>query len=153
MMTTVVKYLTNYHAVFTPNTHRCCWLLDIQSPLYPLHRHTVARAQRGPVQPWRISNKILHRMSVNCLCPIRRRRLCPDQSVKQCPGQHEPTQPLEQSSCPQLDAAPKIPLHAGFSRIMGFLNKPRPNSECIYEGRGDQGEDQVEDESEVGFET
>jgi hypothetical protein len=77
----------------------------------------------------------------------------PLQAVKQCPRQHKAAQPLKQAPSPELHAVPKVPVHARVPLGLGFLNNPRSNSECIYERGCDQGENQIEEEAWIRFET
>lgn len=78
-----------------------------------------------------------------------------NQTVEQCPREHEPRQTLYQPTRPQLECAQEISAHsvavrdsfscAGLERGL--------DAKGIYECAGDEGESEVEDEAEVGLES
>jgi hypothetical protein len=77
-------------------------------------------------------------------CSFPRRPLRPNQPIKQGPRQHEATQPLQQPSSPKLRAPSKE--HPHVCLAAAALHNRRPHAECIYEGAGEQGEEEIEQE-------
>ncbi|TAQ91286.1 hypothetical protein B7494_g463 [Chlorociboria aeruginascens] len=87
--------------------------------------------------------------------PAFRKRGCillflrPHQAIKQGPSQNKATKPLDQTSAPKLQAAPKISPHA--ISPSALLHHARPHSERIHERARQQREEHVEQEPRVRF--